>query len=146
MDVIFLQDVPGSGRRGEIKHVADGFARNFLIPKGLAKPATTQNTQRYAAEASVAAKQQREKAQKAEDMLTALSGQTVRIQRKASSSGRLFQGVTARDIVTALQRTTGYSIDEKMVEIHHLIKQAGVQQISLTIGNKRLMVTVHITT
>lgn len=124
MRVILLADVKGQGNKGQVIEVKDGFARNYLIPRGLAKPATAQaqaeaEAERRRREAKVA--QERQQAQALAD---ALNGQAVIIRAHAGESGRLFGAVTSQDVAAVLKER-GYAVDRRQVSMEpvHLLGQ-----------------------
>ncbi|MCL1823406.1 MAG: 50S ribosomal protein L9 [Oscillospiraceae bacterium] len=116
MKVILLQDVQGSGKKGEIKEVKDGYARNALIPKGLAIEATKTNlTMLEQKKASAQHKIEVEK-ENAEKTAKALQGKTIKISANAGEDGRLFGSVTAKDISAVLKKES-YNIDKKKLSV-----------------------------
>ncbi len=146
MDVIFLQDVPGSGRRGEVKHVAEGYARNFLLPKRLAQIATPEARQRFTAQQDALEKKQQGEAGRLEEIAKILSRASLTIRRKASPAGTLFQGVSRQDIAAAIQEQCGCGISADAVGIQHPLKQVGEARVPITVGNKEIIITVNIQT
>ncbi|MCY0884408.1 MAG: 50S ribosomal protein L9 [Firmicutes bacterium] len=124
MRVILLTDVKGQGSKGQVIEVKDGFARNYLIPRGLAKPATRQ------AEAEAEAERRRQAAKAAQErqaaaaLAEALNGQTVIIRARAGESGRLFGAVTSQDVAAVLKER-GYTIDRRQINLDpvHLLGQ-----------------------
>ena len=103
MKVIFKVDVKGQGKKGELKEVSDGYARNFLLPRGLAAEATNDNINTHnLKEKAKAAQIAREKAQ-AEENAKKLSGVQVTIRAKAGKNGKLFGAVTSQEISDALK-------------------------------------------
>ncbi|HAP78780.1 MAG TPA: 50S ribosomal protein L9, partial [Ruminococcus sp.] len=102
MKVIFIKDVKGSGKKGELKNVADGYARNMLIPKGLAVEATPENLNKL--EGQKASQQHKIDVEKqnALDVKSAIDGKKVIIKAKAGNNQRLFGSVTAGNIADAL--------------------------------------------
>ena len=125
MKVIFLQDVKGSGKKGEVKNVSDGYARNFLIGKGLAAEATPKNMNLLEGHnASVQHKKDVEK-QMAEDTAKAINGKTVTALAKAGNGGRLFGSVTAGNIAELIEKQLGKKIDKKKINLKTDIKNFG---------------------
>lgn len=125
MKVILLKDVPGLGESGTVKEVADGYARNFLIPRGLAVAATKTNLasaeQRLRAEKERQTRQLRE----AEALTKRLEGLEITIRAKAGEQGRLFGAVTAADIAEELSRVVGTEIDRHRIELDAPLKLLG---------------------
>ena len=122
MKVVLLADVKGSGKKGELVNVSDGYARNFLFPKKLAKEANAQamNELKNAEEAKAyKIKTETEAAKKAAGVL---EGKTVRLTAKAGQGGRLFGSVTAKEIAEALKEQFGVEIDKRKVVVDGDIK------------------------
>ncbi len=125
MKVVLLADVKGSGKKGELVNVSDGYARNFLFPKKLAKEANAQamNELKNAEEAKAyKIKTETEAAKKAAGVL---EGKTVRLTAKAGQGGRLFGSVTAKEIAEALKEQFGVEIDKRKVVVDGDIKAFG---------------------
>lgn len=124
MEVILREDVQSLGKAGALVRVKPGYARNFLLPRGLAYEATEGNKKRIAAETKARdtkASEERGKAQAAADRLGAVA---VSIPAKAGEGDRLFGSVTGQDIADALERA-GHPIDKRKIELPHPIKQLG---------------------
>lgn len=118
MKVIFQQDVRGQGKKGEMKEVSDGYARNFLFPKNLAVAATADNLNamklKEKAKAAQAAKERAEALENAKK----LEQVEVKVLAKAGSNGRLFGSVTSKEIAEALEAQHGITIEKnKIVQI-----------------------------
>ena len=125
MKVIFIQDVKGTAKKGDTKNVADGYARNLLIPKGLAVEATPENLNLLNGQkASAQHKIDVEKAaaQAARDQL---HDKKVVIKAKAGTGGRLFGSVTAAQVAQAIEQQFGTKIDKKKVSLKSDIKAFG---------------------
>ena len=131
MKVIFNVDVKGQGKKGQIINVSDGYARNFLFPKNLAKEATTDNlnTAKLKEEAENA-KRAREKAA-AEELAKKLGELICEIPAKAGSGGRLFGSITSSDISTALAKQHKIEIDKHKIVIDENIKQFGTYEVKV---------------
>ncbi len=131
MKVIFLQDVKGSGKKGEVKNVSDGYARNFLIGKGLAVEATAKNMNLLEGHnASVQHKKDVEK-QNAEEIAAALNGKTVKATAKAGNGGRLFGSVTAGNIAELIEAQFGKKVDKKKISLKTEIKNFGAYEAEI---------------
>ena len=125
MLVLLKQDVKGSGKAGDIVKVSDGYARNMLLPRGLAVEATEGNIR-------AAEKQKERQAQKAaedkaaaEEMAESLKEKSVTIKAKAGEGGRLFGAITSKDIADAANEQLGLEIDKKKIELDAPIKNLG---------------------
>ncbi|MGN0591904.1 MAG: 50S ribosomal protein L9 [Ruminococcus sp.] len=131
MKVIFLQDVKGSGKKGEVKNVADGYARNMLLPKGLAVEANAKNLSELAGKnAAVAHKIDMEKQQAAE-IAAAIDGKTVKTVAKAGTGGRLFGAVTAQQVAECIAAQYGCKIDKKKISLKTEIKNFGTYEAEI---------------
>lgn len=125
MKVIFLQDVKGSGKKGEVKEVSDGYARNFLLGKGLAVEANAKNLSDLAGKKS--SEQHKADVAKAEALSSAekLKGQKVTIKAKAGAGGKLFGAVTAAQVADTISAQLGVKADKKKVSLNSEIKTFG---------------------
>lgn len=131
MKVILLQDVKGSGKKGDLINAADGYARNFLIPRGLAMEATAgaiNNKKVQDAAKAHHAQVELEEAQKAQKEL---EGKTVTVSARAGKEGRLFGAVTAKEVATALNEQYKLSIDKRKVSLSAEIKAFGTYEFEL---------------
>ena len=134
MKVIFLKDVP-KGKKGEIKEVADGYARNFLLPKGLALLATPSATK--AAEALSEEKAERQARQREElsKIAQGLEGKELHFKAKAGVKGRLHGAITSADIAGEFSRLTGFEIDKKRVELEEPLRHLGSYDVGINLGS-----------
>lgn len=145
MKVVFLQEVEGSGRTGEVKNVADGFARNFLLPRNLAAPATDHNIRIAQARAGTEAKEQAKLDADATALAERLAGHSVSLTAKAGPQGRLYGSVTARDIAEALEGPLGFVLEHRQVELGEPIRQVGTFEVPLRLSrNVRATVQVEV--
>jgi large subunit ribosomal protein L9 len=122
--VIFMEDIPNVGEKGEIKDVAAGYARNYLIPKGLAQQATPGRLKDLKMQAEAKARKTAQAIQAAEKMVAKIEGKQVTIKVKAGEEGRLFGSVTSADIAQALA-AQGIKVDKKKIELDDYIKSLG---------------------
>lgn len=125
MKVIFVQDVKGSGKKGEVKNVADGYARNMLIPKGYAVEANSANMNKLQSQQSSAQHKIDLEIQAAKESAAKLKGKRISITAKAGSNGRLFGSVTAGNVADAIAEQIGVKIDKKKVVLSADIKNFG---------------------
>jgi len=130
MKVVFLQNVEGSGRTGEIKEVADGFARNFLLPRRLAAPATPDAVKRGEALAVAEARRQAELDEQARTLAEKLTAPIV-ITVRAGEQGRLYGSVTAADIVEEASKLAGQEVDRHLLVLEEPIKEVGTYEVPL---------------
>jgi large subunit ribosomal protein L9 len=143
MKVILLQDVPKLGTAGSIATVSDGYARNYLIPKGLAEPATPSRLkvaeQRLAAERRRIAREEEAMRSLAER----LDGLRLVIAARVGESGRLYGSITAQDIAEKLQETLGEEIDRRKILLDEPIRTIGQHRVPVhLVGQLRPVVTV----
>lgn len=125
MKVIFLQDVKGSGKKGEVKNVADGYARNMLLPKGYAVEANAQNMSRLQGQQSSAQHKIDLEIQAAKESASKIKGKKVSIKAKAGSNGKLFGSVTAGNVADALSQQLEVKVDKKKIVLSADIKNFG---------------------
>ena len=123
MKVILKQDVKSIGKKDEIHEVSDGYARNFLFPRGLAAVADAVNTARTKSEAK--AHHEAEAKAAAEELAAKIKGQIVSVKVKGGASGKLHGKVTAKEVAEQLYKLTGTEIDKKKIEMPASIKEFG---------------------
>jgi len=133
MKVILLQDVPELGKRGDIKEVALGYARNYLIPQGLAEEATDSAIAAVQAQKGKEAKIAEEDLAKAESLAAGLEGQTIEIQAKASEEGTLYGAISNSKIVSALKEK-GFEVRKDQINAGH-IKEIGDHEILINLDH-----------
>lgn len=131
MKVILLQDVKALGKRGDVKDVADGYARNFLLPKHLAMPATESNLRELAQRKQALKVQEIHEEQDAREVAARLDGLKITIAAKTGEHGRLFGSITTKDIADAVQRLTGIVLDRKRIELPEGLKHLGEYEIAV---------------
>ncbi len=125
MKVIFLQDVKGSGKKGEIKNVADGYARNMLFPKKLAVEATSSNLSELAGQKSSAQHKIDMEKQAANEIAAKINDKKVIIKAKAGNNTKLFGSVTSNHVSEALEKQFDVKIDKKKINLKTDIKNFG---------------------
>ena len=130
MKVLFKKDVPDVARAGQVKDVADGYARNFLIPRGFAVAATSGTLKQVADLQAVAARHAAEEETAARNLKQRLESAPIVIEAKAGSQGRLYGSVTTTDVANAIQRQLGAAIDRRDLEIEEPVRQVGSYQVS----------------
>ena len=136
MRVILLQDVDGLGKVGELKDVANGYARNFLLPKKMAAGATPQllanYQQRIAAEQRKIEKQNEQNQQQAERL-----GQvTLTFKARVGGQGRLYGSITSQDIAAGLRESQGIQIDRRMIDLPDPIRELGTYHVPVKLAQK----------
>lgn len=117
MKVILLEDVKGTGKKGEIKEVKDGYANNCLIKKGLAKEATAHNLNLLQGQKDSAQHKIDVEIAAAKDIAGKLEGKTVCVSAKAGQNGRLFGTVTSKEVSAAIKQSLGLDVDKKKINI-----------------------------
>ncbi len=129
MEVLLKQDVKGVGYAGDIKKVASGYARNFLIPQGLAMPAD-KGAAKQAEQIKAAAmrKQARERATAA-SLAERIGALSLTFNARAADTGRLFGSITASDIAEALEQRLGVEISKRQIELEHPLRDLGTHQV-----------------
>lgn len=131
MKVILLKNVPGTGKKGEIKNVSDGYARNFLFKKGFAQPATAGLVQKiHASENKQAKKQEKELKTKQKDA-SRLDGAEISFEEKTSASGSLYAAISASKIARELKKRYGVDVQGKHIQIPDPIKEVGEYTITV---------------
>lgn len=135
MKVIFLQDVKGSGKKGELKNVADGYARNMLLPKGYAVEATPENMNKLEGAQASAQHKIDVDVQAAKDAAAKIKGKKVEIIAKAGSNGKLFGSVTAANVADALSQQLGVKVDKKKIVLSTDIKNFGSYTATVKLYN-----------
>lgn len=128
MDVILRQDVDNLGKSGELVSVKDGYARNFLLPRGLAYQATDANRKRLESEKSARAKKGAAEAAAARAVAAKLEAVSLTFTMKAGDGDKLFGSVTAADVAERLG-AEGFTVDKKQVELADPIKALGVYKV-----------------
>ena len=136
MKVLFLETVEGSGSRGEVKTVANGYARNFLLPRGFAAPATPAILKR--AERLVAEEELRQRSldEQAEQLVGKLFGQALVIAVRVGEQGRLYGSVTTADIAEKAGEILGGELDRRRVLLPEVIRQVGVYTVPLRLSRR----------
>ena len=140
MKVILTEEIRGLGTRGDVVTVKDGYARNFLLPKKLAREATPGNLKGIEQERkkwATLAQQEKEVAQKA---AANVQGLKITIQKRVGDAGQLFGSVTANDIADALE-AKGIEVDKRRIELAHPIKSTGTHDVDVRLHRE---VSAHI--
>ncbi len=125
MKVVFLKDVKGSGKKGEIKNVSDGYATNFLIKKGVAVEATTAAVKQLESQKKKAANREQKDLAEAEALKENVEKCVVKIATKAGESGRLFGSITTKQMVDEMKAQFGYELDKRKLDPSEGIRELG---------------------
>lgn len=131
MEVILLKDVKGTGKEGDVAKVSDGYARNMLLPKGLAVEATEQNKKALEKKKALEAQKRAEDKAKAEQLKAQLEKIQVVIKTKAGEGGKIFGSITSMDIQDALKRDFDLEVDKKKIQLANPIKTVGDLQVDV---------------
>ena len=133
MKVVFLEDVPGVAQGGEIKNVKIGFARNYLLPKNLATPATSESLQRINSLKKKAEETRLLLTKNMNELSEKLNGQKIPIEARSGSNGRLFGSITDSMIITQLNEKFGCNIERKSIQLSESIREIGVVEIPINL-------------
>lgn len=125
MKVLLLADVKGTAKKGEIKEVSDGFARNFLFKNNLAKPATPGAVEEQKAMSARKIKEAEKNLKQVKKEIAHLNGQEIRVAEKATSDGKLYAAVTGVKLSIAITAQLGLTVDPKQIVTPKPIKQLG---------------------
>ncbi|MFM9280830.1 50S ribosomal protein L9 [Paenibacillus jiagnxiensis] len=128
MKVIFLKDVKGQGKKGQVKEVSDGYATNFLLPRNLARPATDGNMKVLENQNAAEERRKQEEKAEAQELGKKLEALTVQLKAKAGEGGRLFGAITSKQIADALA-SDGVKLDKRKIELEEPIRTLGVTQM-----------------
>jgi len=124
MRVILLQDIENLGKKYEVKEVKNGYARNFLIPKGLAKPATKKSLKWIEMQKEIETKKAEEALKKVQELASVIDGQEIVIPVKIGEEGQLFESVTSQKIIEKLKES-GFEIKKNQIGLPEPIKELG---------------------
>lgn len=130
MKVILVKDLKGTGKKGQIVNVADGYARNMLLPKGIALEATNANLNALKGKAESVAHKKEIALDTAKDLAKRLDGIEVKIIAKAGEGGKLFGSVTTKDIASELEKQHKIKLDKRWID-SDAIKTTGVKELNI---------------
>ena len=136
MKVVLKQDVKSIGKKDELHEVSDGYARNYLLPRGLAVAADAAAVNEVRTKAAAVEHHAAQELAAAQALAKKIGGQTVTLKAKAGQGGRLFGSVTAKDIAAALGQKVGESIDKRKIVMDGDIKNFGSYEIEVKIYPK----------
>ncbi|ACL71077.1 50S ribosomal protein L9 [Halothermothrix orenii] len=132
MKVILKKDVKKLGKKGDVVSVSDGYARNYLIPRGLAEEATRGNITQLKEKEKIKEKKHQQKIEEARDMASKLEKEKFVIKVKSGENGRLFGSVTTKDIAETVKKA-GYKIDKRKIDLDDNIKALGTYRVPVKI-------------
>ena len=130
MKVILLQDVRGSGKAGDVVNVSDGYARNMLVPRGLAVEATAQNIKQLEKKKEAEKKKYEEDKAQALELKKKLETVGITVRTKAGENGKVFGSITSKDISDALKEQ-GFDVDKKKIQLDSPIKILGETTVNV---------------
>lgn len=133
MKVILLKDVKGTGKKGDVINASDGHARNFLIPRGLAKEATDSTLSSLKHQKASEDKRKAEELQEAKELAAKIGELEVKFISKAGDGGKLFGSITSKDIAEKLKKDFELKIDKRKISMDGAIKTLGTQVIDVKV-------------
>ncbi|QZY55127.1 50S ribosomal protein L9 [Crassaminicella profunda] len=133
MKVILLKDVKGLGKKGNVVNASDGHARNFLIPRGLAKEATSGSVKVLEKQKAAEKRKKDEEFAKAKALADKISNLTVKLEGKAGEGGRLFGSITSKDIAEGLMKQHKIKIDKRKIQLDSPIKTLGAMFVEIKV-------------
>lgn len=133
MKVVLLQDVKALGKKDDVVDVSDGYARNFLFPKGLAVEATKGKLNEISQKKSALENKKRQEMEEAKALAERLSKIEVAIKTKAGAGGKLFGSITAKDIADIIKKEHKIEIDKKKIVLDDAIKSLGTQEVEIKV-------------
>ena len=144
MKVIFLQDVSNIAKAGEIKEVANGYGRNFLIPRKLATLAKSDSLNAVSVKLAARARSEAKTEAELLEMANQLEGKEVVLEAKTGGKARLYGSITSADIAAGLEKVTGFAVDKRKIEVAESIRQIGTYEVSVRL-TKDLVPKVKVT-
>lgn len=133
MKVILTKDVKSQGKKGDLINVSDGYANNFLFPKGYAKPATKQALNELEGKKGAEQYHKNMEEQKARNIADRLKEIKVSIKAKAGKEGKLFGSVTSKDVAEALKTQYNIAVDKRKIDLPDGIKTCGIRDVKVTL-------------
>lgn len=143
MKVILKADIKGVGKKDEIINASDGYARNFLFPKNLAVEANSENMSKLKAQNDSKAYKKKQEKEEAKKLADKLAGIQLKVPVKAGENGKIFGGVSAKEIADLLKQNYNIEVDKKKIDLKETIKTLGLRTISIklydgVIGNLKV--------
>ncbi|MFS0872677.1 50S ribosomal protein L9 [Paenibacillus xylanilyticus] len=132
MKVIFIKDVKGQGKKGQVKEVSEGYAQNFLLPRGMARPATDGNMKTLDNQNAAEERRKQEEKAEAEALGKKLEAEVTELKAKSGEGGRLFGAITSKQIAEALA-AKGLKVDKRKIELDEPIRTLGVTQVTVKV-------------
>ncbi|GLI82956.1 50S ribosomal protein L9 [Rossellomorea marisflavi] len=146
MKVIFLKDVKGKGKKGEVKNVADGYAHNFLLKKGLAVEASNANISQLEGQKNKEKQIAQEELDEAKKLKEAMEELQVELKAKSGEGGRLFGSITSKQIADALKKQHDIKVDKRKIEMNDAIRALGFTNVPVKLHTDvSATLKVHVT-
>lgn len=131
MKVILKDNIKGVGKKDEVINASDGYARNFLLPKGLAVEANSENMSKLKAKEDSKAYRKEQEKEEAKKVAKKLAGIQLKVPVKAGENGKIFGGVSAKEIADLLKSNYNIEVDKKKIDLKETIKTLGLRTISI---------------
>ena len=131
MKVILMTDIKGVGKKDQIINASDGYARNFLFPKNLAVEANAENMNKLKAKQDTIQYQKNQEKEQAKQIAEKMKRISLRIEVKAGENGKIFGGVSAKEIAQELEKQHNIIIDKKKIDLKETIKTLGIQTVDI---------------
>ena len=143
MKVILKADIKGVGKKDEVINAADGYARNFLLPKGLAVEANSENMSKLKAKNDSKAYKKEQEREEAKKVAEKLAGIQLKVPVQAGENGKIFGGVSAKEIADLLKQNYNIEVDKKKIDLKETIKTLGLRTVTIklydgVIGNLKV--------
>ena len=135
MKVILIQDVPGTGKKGEVKDVADGYARNFLLRQNLARAATANVLEEMRAKLERERKKSEHELKEHQKTASQIDGAEIEVREKVNESGKLYAAISAQSVVDAVKKQLKITIEPRQVRFHSPIKEIGAHDVQIVFGH-----------
>ncbi len=136
MKVILTKDVKAQGKKGDLINVSDGYANNFLIPKGLAVLATARAINELEGKKGAEQYRKNMEEQKAENIKERLKDIKISLKAKAGKEGKLFGSITSKDIADELKKQYNITVDKRKIDLPDGIKTCGIREVNVTLYPK----------
>lgn len=137
MKVIFLRDVSQKGKRGEVKEVADGYARNYLLPKGMAVIATPSTLKTYEEQAKANVHRHVKEGEEIYELVKMVEGKELRFKAKSGGKERIHGSITSAHIADELSKIVGQNIDKKKILLKEPLRQLGTSEVVIAFSKDR---------
>ena len=144
MEVVFVQDVANKARAGEVRQVPDGYARNYLLPQGLAVMATPEVLKRLHKIKSAGDEVRMRETKVLEEIKEALDGKEISVQARVTPTGRYYGAITATHISMTLSEAVGREVERRWVEVPDPIREPGEYDITMRLSTE-ITATIHVT-